>query len=395
MTIANAQLAVDGESGRHPEHKGNVKTIEARGFWRTQAESPTGTGYHYNHNAETYYLVGDALGRAMVELMGGKADAGPVAPREPVAKKIWPAKPTLAEAAEMIYTDVFISPWAKDAAEPTKEQMLAMGDALKPMIVGSLIPAYVADAPRIPAYRRGGKSLMPLITGKAFTADQARGEGLRTQLDQVIEYYNAAGIHDYDWKPFGPDMRTAEWNYLSFDPPEKQDHAKGDRNREITYPEGMENWYALDFDPTAAGWQRGTAPFGQKDGEPLGTMWEHEVLLMRQTFEIPELKDDHRYRLILGESSRPFSGEGYSVYVNGKLFTEEKGGHYKRGGLRGAYILNDFLPDFESGKVIIAVKGFLRYTGHKNKEAPPSGHLSAWLEAMKLPEAVLKLAAQE
>ena len=30
--------------------------------------------YHYNHNAETYLLCGDALGRAMVELKGGKVE---------------------------------------------------------------------------------------------------------------------------------------------------------------------------------------------------------------------------------------------------------------------------------------------------------------------------------
>jgi hypothetical protein len=29
----------------------------------------TDQGYHYNRNAETYLLVGDALGRAMVELL--------------------------------------------------------------------------------------------------------------------------------------------------------------------------------------------------------------------------------------------------------------------------------------------------------------------------------------
>ena len=28
-------------------------------------------GHHYNHNAETYMLVGDALGRAMVDLLDG------------------------------------------------------------------------------------------------------------------------------------------------------------------------------------------------------------------------------------------------------------------------------------------------------------------------------------
>jgi hypothetical protein len=410
-TIAEAQLAVSGDSGKHPEFKGNVKTIEARGFWRTQAESPTGTGYHYNHNAETYYLVGDALGRAMVELEGGKAAPGPVPPRPVATPKNWPANPSLAEAAEMIYTDAFISPWSQGEAEPTPEQMKAMAVALRPMIVGSLAPTYAAEAPHVPAYRRHGRSLIPIVTRKAPTAEQKRGSaGLTSQLDLLISYYNAADIHDYDWKPFGPAMQKANWDYYSFDPIEKQEKTKGNRNRAITYPKGMENWFAPEFDAAAAGWKSGAAPFGQKDGkqEALrsncsspqcgcstkpGTLWEKEVLLVRQTFEMPALKDDHRYRLILGGSAHAFSGEGYAIYLNGKLFAESAGGHYKgKGGARGGYILDDFLPEFKKGKVTIAVKGFLRYTHHRNKLAPPSGQMSVWLEQMKLPEQVKVLA---
>ncbi|MHC4742999.1 MAG: fibronectin type III domain-containing protein [Planctomycetota bacterium] len=71
LNIANGQLAVSGETGNYPEFEGNVKTMEARGYWRDGSVSPTTTGYHYNHNSETYMLVGDALGRAMVELING------------------------------------------------------------------------------------------------------------------------------------------------------------------------------------------------------------------------------------------------------------------------------------------------------------------------------------
>jgi autotransporter-associated beta strand protein len=86
LKVANAQLAVDGKAGKHPEFAGNVKTIEARGFWRDSASSPNNVGYHYNWNAETYLLVGDALGRAMVELNQGGT------PPEPAYKK-WTAGP--------------------------------------------------------------------------------------------------------------------------------------------------------------------------------------------------------------------------------------------------------------------------------------------------------------
>jgi len=69
LTVANAQLAVSGEKGKYPEFKGNVLTVETRDFWRTVDQSPRNQGYHYNRNAETYMLVGDALGRALCKLL--------------------------------------------------------------------------------------------------------------------------------------------------------------------------------------------------------------------------------------------------------------------------------------------------------------------------------------
>lgn len=69
LTIANAQLAVSGETGKYPEFAGNVKTVEARDFWRPVEVSPKNQDYHYNRNAETYLDVGNALGRAMAELL--------------------------------------------------------------------------------------------------------------------------------------------------------------------------------------------------------------------------------------------------------------------------------------------------------------------------------------
>ena len=70
LTVAEAQLAVSGETGNYPEFAGNVKTVDARPFWRDASESPSGAGYHYNHNAATYLEVGTALGEAYVGLLG-------------------------------------------------------------------------------------------------------------------------------------------------------------------------------------------------------------------------------------------------------------------------------------------------------------------------------------
>jgi alpha-galactosidase len=68
QTIWNAQMAV-GDPVKHPEFVGTVASVDTTGYWRTLAESPGTQGYHYNNNAETYMLVGDAAGRAMVGLI--------------------------------------------------------------------------------------------------------------------------------------------------------------------------------------------------------------------------------------------------------------------------------------------------------------------------------------
>jgi alpha-galactosidase len=72
LNIANSQLAVSGNrgnKGKYPEFAGNVLTVETRDFWREASISPRNQDFHYNGNAETYMLVGDALARAMVEMV--------------------------------------------------------------------------------------------------------------------------------------------------------------------------------------------------------------------------------------------------------------------------------------------------------------------------------------
>jgi alpha-galactosidase len=69
LQIAEAQLAVDGDKGKYPDFKDNVKSVDVREFWREADVSPVNQGHHYNHNAETYYEVGDSLGKAMQALL--------------------------------------------------------------------------------------------------------------------------------------------------------------------------------------------------------------------------------------------------------------------------------------------------------------------------------------
>jgi len=62
--ILEAQLAVDGAAGKYPEFKGNVATVYSNPL------SHGGSGNsHYNKNAETYMDVGEAMGKAMADLL--------------------------------------------------------------------------------------------------------------------------------------------------------------------------------------------------------------------------------------------------------------------------------------------------------------------------------------
>lgn len=71
-TVAEAQLAVSGEKEKYPQFRGNVLTVETRDFWRPAEISPRNQGFHYNQNAETYMLVGEALGKGMLKLQQAK-----------------------------------------------------------------------------------------------------------------------------------------------------------------------------------------------------------------------------------------------------------------------------------------------------------------------------------
>lgn len=57
-----------------PEFKGNVIFVETHDFVRRPEDSPNpGHGHHEFGNAETYFLVGDALGKGMVKLLASTA----------------------------------------------------------------------------------------------------------------------------------------------------------------------------------------------------------------------------------------------------------------------------------------------------------------------------------
>ena len=371
LRIHNAQMAV-GDSKQHPEYAGNVASVDTRMFWREIDESPRSQDYHYHRNAETYMRIGDALGRAMVRLQGGNAEPLDQGPRPNRIKG--------------------------KSVEPNEAEKAAAQKALTPIIIDGIAASYVANT-------RYNKSLIQEATGER---PQRTNQFLRGSIYGLLNCYRAAGIDEHDWRVFGPNLDEAKWEYFSFDPPETLPTDKGKRYRKVTYPDGMANWFTLDFNAAKAGWKSGLQPFGQMDGklaaisesctstfcrcgEQPKTLWSKEVLLVRGTFDIPPLKTGHRYRIVLGGAAHVNSGEGFAVYVNGKLIAESNSGvAVRQGGQpRGAHIYADIREEFKGGRVTIAATSFLRYNHPRIKPYPPRGHLTLQIQEQKLPSLVL------
>ncbi len=65
LSLMAAQAAVAGR----PEFEGTVAFVGTRDFYRPPDRSPSRQGYHWNSNAETYYLIGEGMGKAMLGLV--------------------------------------------------------------------------------------------------------------------------------------------------------------------------------------------------------------------------------------------------------------------------------------------------------------------------------------
>ena len=68
LSLMKAQAAV----AQQPEFKGNVAFVETKDFWRPKEVSPSNQAYHWDNNAETYFLIGNGMGEAMLKLCGKK-----------------------------------------------------------------------------------------------------------------------------------------------------------------------------------------------------------------------------------------------------------------------------------------------------------------------------------
>ena len=71
LSLMKAQAAV----AEYEEFKGNVAFVGTKAFWRAEDVSPSKQGYHWNTNAETYYRIGEGMGKAMTKLCEKKPAA--------------------------------------------------------------------------------------------------------------------------------------------------------------------------------------------------------------------------------------------------------------------------------------------------------------------------------
>jgi hypothetical protein len=269
----------------------------------------------------------------------------------------------------------------------------ALREAIKPIIRDELIYQFI------------GKNRRRILADLSSPGN--RSASVTNSIDELVSLYQKIGVRDFDWQIFGPDLRTAEWQYHSFDPPEKQAYDKSPwRYRPVTLPQGMENWSAPGFDAARAGWRSGASPFAQYQGKlatnkgpstrpdtiwPAAprTLWEHEVLLVRGAFPFPAAKPAHLYRLRVDRGQGVGAGDGFKVFINGKALVEATEGLGRRAGLtlRGGWITPEFLPEFGANPVTLAAITFLRYGDRAIVQMPPvpQGIFSMWLEERKLP----------
>jgi len=65
ISLMEAQASV----AQREEFKGNVSFVGTKDFWREKSLSPSDQAYHWNNNAETFYLIGEGMAGAMIQLL--------------------------------------------------------------------------------------------------------------------------------------------------------------------------------------------------------------------------------------------------------------------------------------------------------------------------------------
>jgi hypothetical protein len=161
---------------------------------------------------------------------------------------------------------------------------------------------------------------------------KATTDGRDALLDTIIDLLRLKHP-DTGWHALG-DTKPADrtWRFLSFDPQPKDvlHPREKKRFRDVTLPQGLEQWCEPGFDDST--WKAGKAPIGIgvcKGMDPYDDAWHGktvtnqsawgtgEFLLMRTTFKLDDVGFDHvRIRALMKQ--------GYRIYLNGhEIYTYE------------------------------------------------------------------------
>ena len=211
--VIDAQLAV-GDPVKYPEFAGNVKTMEARGLLAGRRPCPRPTqDITTTGNAETFMLVGDALGRGMIDLLGS---AGPDT-TPPAISGSSPADNATGVAADANLVLTFNEAIALGTGNITLKNLT---DATQSTIA-------ITDAGQVS------------VTGRFLTinptADLAAGKNYAIQID-------ATAIKDLADNPFAGIADDTTWNFTTAVPdttapaistlqPRRRRHRRGDRRQ--------------------------------------------------------------------------------------------------------------------------------------------------------------------
>jgi len=198
------------------------------------------------------------------------------------------------------------------------------------------------------------------------------------------------------WQAIGkPSPGERIWRYYSFDPlteKDKRDPRTGERFRDVALPPGMDHWYSPAFDDSK--WKSGRTPIGvgvfKAHGH--GRFWtatpdfsfknnsdwgNGELLLMRTTFDVPDLDDDY-YRINI------LADQGYHIYLNGeKIHTYVWFSHFPK--YRHIMLSEKETRHLKKGANTLAVYCNVRYEQDPKAEQQfhPVGQIDLFLEGLK------------
>jgi hypothetical protein len=186
--ILDAMLAVDGDSGKYPQFAGNVRTVYAHPL--SQGGS---SNAHYNSHALTYLLVGDALGRAMLELH--EAASGPDE-SPPVAINLSPANGSTGISAGANLVATFNEPIGLGSGTITLRDLPDDGPADDVVIA-------VTDASQVS------------VSGNTLTIHPTLNLATSTQFAVLVD---AGAIEDLAGNGYAGISDPATWNFSTADP---------------------------------------------------------------------------------------------------------------------------------------------------------------------------------